>query len=164
MMLWTTGPWSDVLFVKIYWSWGQATKIPKDPNQTEHTGKLLWVFAAHIWHSFLPCLSGEEKKKYTYYGFLMLSMHRKNFRWHSEKFFSYFSQIISFDIFCKLSPKESGKGWNSYLDLYSMAIQSTLVILHYENMPIYIYWKFHHQKLKVFRKKILIFFIFLLKT
>ena len=23
--------------------------------------------------------------------------------------------------------------------------------LHYENMPIQIYWKLHHQKLKVFR-------------
>ena len=35
---------------------------------------------------------------------------------------------------------------------------------HYENMPIQIYWKFHHQKMKIFRYKILIFFIFLLKT
>ena len=35
---------------------------------------------------------------------------------------------------------------------------------HYENMPIQIYWKFYHQKMKVFRWKILIFFIFLLKT
>ena len=36
--------------------------------------------------------------------------------------------------------------------------------LHYENTPIQIYWNFHHQKLKVFRIKIRIFFIFLLKT
>ena len=34
---------------------------------------------------------------------------------------------------------------------------------HYENTPIQIYWKFHHQKLS-FRIEILIFFIFLLKT
>ena len=24
---------------------------------------------------------------------------------------------------------------------------------HYENMPIQIYWKFYHQKMKIFRKK-----------
>ena len=35
---------------------------------------------------------------------------------------------------------------------------------HYENIPIQIYWKFYHQKMKNFRYKILIFFIFLLKT
>ena len=35
---------------------------------------------------------------------------------------------------------------------------------HYENTPIQIYRKFHHQKLKTFRLKTLIFFIFLLKT
>ena len=35
---------------------------------------------------------------------------------------------------------------------------------HYENTPIQIYWKFYHQKMKIFRWKILIFFIFLLKT
>ena len=33
---------------------------------------------------------------------------------------------------------------------------------HYENMPIQIYWKFYHQKMKNLRK--LIFLIFLLKT
>ena len=36
--------------------------------------------------------------------------------------------------------------------------------LHYENSPIQIYRKFHLQKLKIFRWKTLIFFIFLLKT
>ena len=35
---------------------------------------------------------------------------------------------------------------------------------HYENSPIQIYRKFHLQKLKIFRWKTLIFFIFLLKT
>ena len=25
---------------------------------------------------------------------------------------------------------------------------------YYENMPIQIYWKFYHQKMKIFRKKI----------
>ena len=38
------------------------------------------------------------------------------------------------------------------------------VFSHYENMPIQIYRKFYHQKMKIFRKKNLIFFIFLLKT
>ena len=32
--------------------------------------------------------------------------------------------------------------------------------LHYENTPIQIYRKFHLQKLKIFRKKNLIFFVF----
>ena len=36
--------------------------------------------------------------------------------------------------------------------------------LHYENTPIQIYWKFHHQKNENFQIKILIFFIFLLKA
>ena len=35
---------------------------------------------------------------------------------------------------------------------------------HYENTPIQIYWKFHHQKTESFQLKILIFFLFLLKT
>ena len=35
---------------------------------------------------------------------------------------------------------------------------------HYENTPIQIYWKFHHQKTPNFPIKILIFFTFLLKT
>ena len=30
---------------------------------------------------------------------------------------------------------------------------------HYENMPIQTYWKFYHQKMNIFRKKILIFFL-----
>ena len=34
---------------------------------------------------------------------------------------------------------------------------------HYENTPIQMYWKFYHQKMKIFRWKILIFFTFLLK-
>ena len=33
--------------------------------------------------------------------------------------------------------------------------------IHYEDTPIQIYWKFHHQKLKVFRYK---FWYFLHKT
>ena len=35
---------------------------------------------------------------------------------------------------------------------------------HYENTPIQIYWNFHHQKTESFQIKILIFFLFLLKT
>ena len=35
---------------------------------------------------------------------------------------------------------------------------------HYENTPIQIYWKFHHQKTESFQIKILISFIFLLKN
>ena len=35
---------------------------------------------------------------------------------------------------------------------------------HYENTPIQIYWKFYQQKMTIFQIKILIFFIFLLKT
>ena len=35
---------------------------------------------------------------------------------------------------------------------------------HYENRPIQIYWKFHHQKSESFQIQILIFFIFLFKT
>ena len=31
--------------------------------------------------------------------------------------------------------------------------------LHYENTPIQMYWKFYHQKMKIFREKNLIFFI-----
>ena len=36
--------------------------------------------------------------------------------------------------------------------------------IHYENAPIQIYWNFHHKKSESFQIKILIFFIFLLKT
>ena len=36
--------------------------------------------------------------------------------------------------------------------------------LHYENMPIQIYWKFYHQKNENFQINILIFFLFLLKN
>ena len=37
------------------------------------------------------------------------------------------------------------------------------ITYHYENMPIQIYWTFYHQKMKIFRWKIMIIFIFLLK-
>ena len=37
-------------------------------------------------------------------------------------------------------------------------------VFHHENTPIQIYWKFDHQKYENFQIKILIFFIFLLKT
>ena len=37
-------------------------------------------------------------------------------------------------------------------------------VSHNENMPIQIHWKFHHWKTENFQIKILIFFIFLLKT
>ena len=37
-------------------------------------------------------------------------------------------------------------------------------IKHYENTPIQIHWKFYHQKMAIFQKMFLIFFIFLLKT
>ena len=43
-------------------------------------------------------------------------------------------------------------------------IRSCILLAHYENTPIQIYWKFHHQKLKVFRSKFWYFFIFLLKS
>ena len=56
-------------------------------------------------------------------------------------FFLFFAKKTEFDISCKLSPTE-----------------------HYENTPIQIYWKFYHQKMKIFRSNFLIFFIFLLKT
>ena len=36
--------------------------------------------------------------------------------------------------------------------------------LHYENTPIQIYWKFYNQKRENFQIKIMIFFIYLLKT
>ena len=36
--------------------------------------------------------------------------------------------------------------------------------IFYENMPIQIYWKFYHQRMKIFRLKSLTFFIFLLKN
>ena len=39
-----------------------------------------------------------------------------------------------------------------------------LISVHYENMPIQIYWKFYNQKDENFQIKILICFIFLLKT
>ena len=45
-----------------------------------------------------------------------------------------------------------------------IALHSELLNMHYENTPIQIYRKFHLQNLIIFSKKILIFFIFLLKT
>ena len=36
-----------------------------------------------------------------------------------------------------------------YLGRYSTIIH--IKIYHYENMPIQIYWKFYHQKMKIFR-------------
>ena len=38
------------------------------------------------------------------------------------------------------------------------------LILHYENKPIQVYWKFYNQKIENFQIKILIFFLFLLKN
>ena len=36
--------------------------------------------------------------------------------------------------------------------------------IHYENMPIQVYWKFYHQKMKIFWEKILNFHISALNT
>ena len=49
------------------------------------------------------------------------------------------------------------------MDLWLFIIQHPKSV-HYENTPIQIYWKFYHQKNENFQIKILIFFIFLLKT
>ena len=46
----------------------------------------------------------------------------------------------------------------------TMCSGAQCICTHYENMPIQIYWKVYHQKMNIFRYKILIFFIFLLKT
>ena len=53
--------------------------------------------------------------------------------------------------------------WKSVARLYT-PLESTHICHHYENMPIQMLWKFYHQKMKIFRLKISIFFIFLLKT
>ena len=42
--------------------------------------------------------------------------------------------------------------------LRPLQISSESDYLHYENTPIQIYWKFYHQKMKIFRWKILIIF------
>ena len=42
--------------------------------------------------------------------------------------------------------------WTSILiqtDVFSKILKKTKQTKHYENTPIQIYWKFHHQKLKV---------------
>ena len=46
----------------------------------------------------------------------------------------------------------------------TFTVIASIMSFHYENTPIQIYRKFHHQKLEVFRQKILIFFIFLVKN
>ena len=61
------------------------------------------------------------------------------------------------------------KYWSSkslcYVSIYSTKHTINLPSAeHYENTPIQIYRKFHHQKNDNFQIKILIFFIFLLKT
>ena len=35
--------------------------------------------------------------------------------------------------------------------IYTVVSENGVFWSHYENTPIQIYWKFHHQKLKVFR-------------
>ena len=50
------------------------------------------------------------------------------------------------------------------ITVFSDGSRHARTCFHHENTPIQIYWKFHHQKMKIFRYKILIFFIFLLKT
>ena len=53
-------------------------------------------------------------------------------------------------------------GFDCFMDHKSSMCNPTI---HYENMPIQIYWKFYNQKKKeTFQIKILIFFKFLLKT
>ena len=41
---------------------------------------------------------------------------------------------------------------------------SIILLCHYENKPIQVYWKFYNQKIENFQIKILIFFLFLLKN
>ena len=42
-----------------------------------------------------------------------------------------------------------GESKNSYNDTWPSF--AAFGIVHYENMPIQIYWKFNHQKMKIFR-------------
>ena len=74
---------------------------------------------------------------------------------HSSFFYYYFTEKIKFGISSELSARQLI--FHRQEGLFS-------VKKHYENMPIQIYRKSHPQKLKIFRQKILIFFIFLLKT
>ena len=54
--------------------------------------------------------------------------------------------------------------WEIYL-YHSVGKFSRQKNKHYKNTPIQIYWKFYHQKkIENFQIKILIFFLFLLKT
>ena len=55
--------------------------------------------------------------------------------------------------------------WSFLVDLCDLGLVfSSVEHVHYENMPSQIYWKFYHQKNENFEIKILIFFLFLLKT
>ena len=61
--------------------------------------------------------------------------------------------------------------WHTVQDQFVDDLINFLLNSHYENKPIQIYWKFFHQKKKKKKKKnenflikILIFFLFLLKT
>ena len=54
--------------------------------------------------------------------------------------------------------------FGSYKRRFYLATVPNNMAYHYENMPIQIYWKSDHQKMKIFRWKILIYFIFLFKT
>ena len=54
---------------------------------------------------------------------------------------------------------------NSYTQSMTWIIYKRgVTTYHYENTPIQIYWKFYNQNRENFQIKILIFFIFLLKT
>ena len=73
-------------------------------------------------------------------------------------------QPLSLDIFFLFISVDYQTGlWEKYLVTADWS-QSKSVGTHYENRPIQIYWEFYHQKMKTFGWKILVVFIFLLKT
>ena len=87
--------------------------------------------------AFLPCLIGLRHGEYL--SPLLFSIHLSDLRHYLDT---------------NMVPGKSCETNEENLNYYS----------HYENTPIQIYRKFHFQKLKSFRLKTLVFFIFMLKT
>ena len=62
--------------------------------------------------------------------------------------------------------KQEPESWNKkkYAFFFFFFFLKKTPNKHYENAPIQIHWKVYHQTMAIFHIKILIFFIFLLKT
>ena len=126
------------------WFYGEAETLLMSTHKIWFHGEAetLLMSTHQIWfHGKIRLIS-------TFFAVILMSIHNMCFLWRNQK---------------KKKKKKKKRKKNEkniisrYTIILTMIIQApdrvyiTRKMLHYESMPIQIYWKFYHQKMKIFR-------------